>query len=161
MSEERAEIAAGLILAVIGGACVAAAMAAPQPGLDPLGPGALPMAAALIVILLSLAMIGQALRRKRFEPSGSFAETADGSAARQPPSPLPLLLVSLVTLLYVAALAFLRLPYWGATLVFVTITVWLLSNRRIAALPKALAAGVILGFGCDYLFTQIFIVDLP
>ncbi|WP_366555003.1 tripartite tricarboxylate transporter TctB family protein [Aquibaculum sediminis] len=161
MSEEQAEIAAGLILAVIGGACVAAAMAAPQPGLDPLGPGALPMAAALIVILLSLAMIGQALRRKRFEPSASFAESTDSGGTRQTPSPLPLLQVSIVTLLYVAALAFLRLPYWGATLVFVTITVWLLSGWRVASLPKALAAGVVLGFGCDYLFTQIFIVDLP
>lgn len=168
----RADLLVGLVLAAIGGACFLSARNAPAPGVDPLGPGTVPLVVSLIVVALSAVMIAKAAaggRRGRSDEQvaegrrqgASDAAGADQQGPAFPLFSLPLVVVAGLTLAYVGSLAFLRLPYWLATLLFAAGAVWTLSGWRLRSLPKALLAGALLGVGCAFVFTQVFVVDLP
>ena len=42
-----------------------------------------------------------------------------------------------------------------------TATIFVLARFNVAKLPVILVLAAITGFGCQYLFTRVFVVDLP
>ena len=47
------------------------------------------------------------------------------------------------------------------TTVFLTATIFVLCRFDVRKLPVILLVAAITGFGCQYLFTRVFVVDLP
>ena len=65
------------------------------------------------------------------------------------------------TLIYAGLLHYKVLPFGLVTFAFLFLTIWTLENLSLKrALPAAIVAAV-MSFGTEYLFTKVFIVDLP
>ena len=71
------------------------------------------------------------------------------------------MIVALLTVLYVTALQFRLTTFAIVTTVFLTATIFVLSRFDLAKLPVILVVAAVTGFGCQYLFTRVFVVDLP
>jgi hypothetical protein len=125
----------------------------PPGSFEPLGPAPVPRAVALIVIGLSLVVMGSALGRRR---SGAIPPPPP-----YVPRPLDAAAILGLTVLYVALMGLGLLRFSIATTAFVTLSILLLDRFRVRSLPLALGLGLILGFGLQYIFTKILVVDLP
>lgn len=128
----------------------------PPGSFEPLGSGPIPQAVAALIILLCLVIMLQAVAQLRRGPARDAA-AAEELVLR----PLDAAAVFALTVAYVAILAFGLVSFALATVVFLFITIALLTRFKPMLLPIALLVGVVMGFGCQYLFTEVFVVDLP
>ncbi|MEP7208366.1 MAG: tripartite tricarboxylate transporter TctB family protein [Casimicrobiaceae bacterium] len=151
-STRRAEVAMAVLAIALAGAFLYDGRALAPGVLEPVGPGSIPNATCWIVIALSLAML---MRSVRGGGSGQASASVSGERWRD----LGFLVVAVSA--YVALLGFGVVRYSIATTVFLALSiVWLAPHRR-RAWPGALAVGVVLGFGLDYVFRHVLITDLP
>ncbi|MGI9525430.1 MAG: tripartite tricarboxylate transporter TctB family protein [Hyphomicrobiaceae bacterium] len=145
----RAEVIVSLIIIAICSAVLWESLGLPPGSFEPLGPAPVPQATAGLIILLSLLVIYSALHRQMKD---------ENVEEEQPVSALFLLVL---TLIYVALLHSKRVDFGLLTTIFLVTAIWGLERFRTGALlPAALTAAVV-GFGCSFLFTRVFVVDLP
>lgn len=121
------------------------------PMFDPVGSAALPIASALVLLLLGAACLLHDLLRRRFRLAAADRQTSGTRLAT----------VGLLVLMlgYVLAMQ-LGLRFSIATAGFVTLAIPLIC-RRLQILPLALILALLLGFGAEWLFTHLFYIDLP
>nr|WP_306267274.1 tripartite tricarboxylate transporter TctB family protein [Pararhizobium sp. IMCC3301] len=150
------EIGVSALIALITAVFLVQALALPPGRFEPLGSGPVPIWTAAIVILCCLAVIvGAALSMR----GTSIARTAHREFSGG--HPIGGAIVLGLTVAYVGALQ-LKLAGFGiVTFVYLLLLILGLegfARRRIlpAAILSALAA-----FGAQYVFTEIFVVDLP
>ncbi len=121
---------------------------------EPLGSGPIPQAICLIVIMLNLYVIFRAWRRNA--PMNDRSEEGV-----EPPNLMNAVIVLAALIIYILVMAFHLVPFWLATILMVFGIIAILSKfNRKSMLIGALIA-VIMGVGSQYIFTQIFFVDLP
>jgi len=146
----------GLIIAVCAVFWYEAAQLPPG-SFEPLGSGPVPKYTAIIVIICCVIVIGRALFRMRGGPG--FA--ADVRAEFAGGSPAGALIITATTLIYAVLLHYEVLPFGPVTFLFLFLTIWTLENLSLKrALPAAIVAAI-MSFGTEYLFTNVFYVDLP
>lgn len=129
---------------------------------DPLGSKAAPYAISALVVVLS------AICAFRLLTGRATGDTNPESVSDAGPEFFPLSDLAEVvgvlglTVLYVVGLFNLGIPFSIATVIFVS-AVAVLISRKVTARGLALAGavGAFVGFGGEYLFTQVFFVDLP
>ena len=154
-SSPRTDIGVSLFLIVVCSLVLWEARKIPPGVYEPLGSGPIPRTVAGLIILLCLVVMVQALRRMA---------RGEGVATGEPEFPLRYLDaagVVVVTLIYILGLALELTSFAILTTVFLTFTIGFLTRFRRRALAVALVLGLVMGFGCEYLFTQVFVVDLP
>ena len=128
------------------------------PGLiDPLGSAPVPRWTAAILFVLSLAMLVRVFLPSKELPGAEPVEADDIVVERIGAG----VGVALLTVLYVVVLASRAIGFSVLTAAFVFALVVLLSKNRVRGTWTGLALGIPVGFGCEYLFTQVFVVDLP
>lgn len=128
------------------------------PGLiDPLGSAPVPRWTSTLLLLLSLAMLARVLLPSHFGTVPEVEITED----EFPERPRATFGVAALTIVYVLVLSSRAVGYGVLTASFVFALVILLGRGRAGALWIGLLLGTVVGFGCEYLFTQIFVVDLP
>lgn len=132
------------------------------PGLiDPLGSAPVPRWTASILFLLSLVMLVRILLPTADKPaidhSSDEGMTQDNIAER----PGAAIGVIILTIVYAAVFASRTVGFSVMTAIFVFALVVFLASDKRQGLWMGLLLGIIVGFGCEYLFTQIFVVDLP
>ncbi|MAQ85477.1 tripartite tricarboxylate transporter TctB family protein [Psychromarinibacter halotolerans] len=129
----------------------------PPGSFEPLGSGPVPMYTAIVIILCCLFVIARAVGKVR--NGGGLA--ADFRAEFTGGSPAGALIIAGGTLIYAGLLHYKVLPFGLVTFAFLFLTIWTLENLSLKrALPAAIVAAV-MSFGTEYLFTKVFIVDLP
>ena len=152
-----AEIGVSLVISAICAVFWIEAAKLPPGSFEPLGSGPVPKYTAIIVILCCAVVIVRALRQVAAGPglAADFrAEFAGGS-------PIGALVLVGLTLGYALVLHFKLLAFGVVTAIYLFLLIWLLEDMRWrAALPAAIVAAVA-AFGVEYLFTRVFIVDLP
>ncbi len=138
------------LLALVGGFDVA------PPRYEPLGAGAVPIGAGVGVLIGSILLL-----------VGVAVERAKGGAVAETPAPAPPLFpqrlkvaLTLATMAVYIALFDSPLGFRGATVAYVIAAglVMGVHGRRQIALIVALALAI--AFGCYYLFTRIFVIDI-
>lgn len=149
----RAEIAISLLIIA---ACLVILMETlelPPGSFEPLGSAPVPQATAGLIIALCCVVIWLALARGR-------AREADGvdEEVEEPGSAAYLFLLSIA---YVGGLHSARIDFGVLTTAFLLLSIWGLERFRTGALLPAAVVAAIVGFGCKYVFTKIFVVDLP
>jgi uncharacterized membrane protein len=157
MSEEsspKTDIGVSLFLIVVCSLVLWEARRIPPGVFDPLGSAPIPRAVAGLIIFLCLVVMVQALRRWM---RGERATGETEFSLRY----LDAVGVVVVTLIYILGLALELTSFAILTTVFLTFTIGFLNRFRRRALMVALVLGLVMGFGCEYLFTQVFVVDLP
>ena len=78
-----------------------------------------------------------------------------------PDEPASALLLAAATVLYVLVLHLRLVSFGPLTAFYLFIVISALERFRPKALIGAAIVGIIFGFGIQYLFTQVFVVDLP
>ena len=121
---------------------------------EPLGSAPVPQATAVFIMMLSIAVGISAVRRLRV--SGGPADAADYK-----PRPLDAVVVAALTVGYVMLLDARVLDFAPLTAIFLFIVISLLARFKLSAMAGAAVVGVITGWGAQYAFTRIFVVDLP
>jgi len=121
---------------------------------EPLGSAPVPQATAVLIIVLSLVVVAGALR----------GGAGDGDRAEEPgytPRPLDALAVAALTVVYVLAMDLRLMGFAPMTALFLIASIGLLNRFRVRTLPLTAALAVLVGWGCEYVFTRVFVVDLP
>jgi putative tricarboxylic transport membrane protein len=124
----------------------------PPPFFDPLGSAAVPRFVAGLLILLGLAVVGRCLLTPVVRKKDVTADT------RSPWVALGALAVSVV---YVALMQTDLLGFAPASSLFVIGLGIILSRGDKKVILWMLPMGIIVGYGLNYLLTEIFYIDLP
>ena len=125
----------------------------PPGSFEPLGSGPVPQATAFIVILCAGLVIFNALRKP--------VQLSGDEEIEERPSISAGLIISLVTVIYSLMLHFRLMPFAWMTTLFLIITIWSLEKFEKKKFLPALITAIVIGFASEYLFTEVFIVDLP
>jgi putative tricarboxylic transport membrane protein len=149
-----ADIGLSVFLIVVCAAVLWETRKIPPGTFEPLGSAPIPQLVATIIMLLSLLVIANAWLSLKRPTEGSEGEAlvlrpVDAGAT------------FLLTLVYVLAMAFGLIGFAIATTLFLFVTIGLLARFRPKGLVLAAAIALLMGFGCEYVFTKIFFVDLP
>lgn len=149
----KLDLIISVALAALSGLVLWGTKEIPPPFFDPIGSAAFPKYTAYIIIALSLAIAlraGFALRKTSTPSKKSFREE-------------PLLAVSVVitSALYVLVMQWEFLSFRWATLVFIFLLSALLSKFEKRVMIFSAIIGIVFGFGGQYLFTEVFYMDLP
>lgn len=153
-SSPRTDIGLALFLIVVCGAVLWEARSIPPGVFEPLGSAPIPQATAGLILLLALVVMGRALHALRQE---ARARPAEDLALR----PLDAAAVIAFTALYVLAMALRLFDFAILTTLFLVVTIGALTRFERRLLPLIVVLALVTGFGCQYVFTRIFVVDLP
>jgi hypothetical protein len=150
--DRRFDIGVALVLIVIAAVAIWQAADLPPGTFEPLGSARVPQMTAGLIILLSVWVIIRAMLRD----DGNEKSTRSASERWRDAG-----IVAGLTVAYVAALHFRITTFAIITTVFLTATIFVLVRFDPRKLPVILLVAAITGFGCQYLFTRVFVVDLP
>ena len=149
----RTDIGVALLLIVICGAVLWETRTIPPGTFEPLGSAPVPQATAIIIIALCLLVLLRAVKRLRRGWSDELDDTK--------PHRLDAAMVAGFTILYVLAMQMRIVTFAIMTTLFLIVTIGWLIRFEVRRLPIVVLVAAITGFGCQYLFTRVFIVDLP
>lgn len=125
-----------------------------QPGsFEPLGSGPVPQATAFVVIFCAGLVILNALKKS--------VQLSEHEETQEKPSIRAGLIISSATVVYSLVLHLRLMPFAWMTTLFLIITIWGLEKFDRKKFLPALITAIIIGFASEYLFTEVFIVDLP
>lgn len=127
----------------------------PPGSFEPLGSGPVPQTIAVLIILLCLSVIVRARTQLR---SGSVAAEATDTLTLRT---LDTIIFAVLTIVYAAILHLRWLDFALLTTLFLIVTIGLLTRFQTRQLPIVIGVAAVMGYGCEYLFTQVFVVDLP
>ncbi len=147
--DPRLEIGVALLLIVISATALFGTLDIPPGKFEPLGSAPVPQAVAGLIIILALGLIVRACIDQRPLAAAAADRYLDATA------------VVVLTLLFVAAMNYRLATFAVLTSVYLIMTVGFLTRFKRRSLPAVIAVGLITGFGCQYVFTRIFVVDLP
>ncbi len=125
----------------------------PPGSFEPLGSGPVPQATAFIVIFCAGLVILNALNKS--------IQLSENEETKEKPSIRAGFIISLATVFYSLVLHFRLMPFAWMTTLFLIITIWGLEKFDRKKFLPALITAIIIGFASEYLFTEVFIVDLP
>jgi hypothetical protein len=153
-SNPRVDIGVCLFLIVICCAVLVEAAKLPPGSFEPLGSAPIPQATAGVIIFLCLLVMAQAAL-------AMWRGQADVAEAAYPPRRLDAAVLFGLTVIYVLLMAQRVAGFAPITAVFLFVAIAFLTRFAPRTLPVAALTGVVMGWGCQYVFTQIFVVDLP
>jgi hypothetical protein len=123
---------------------------------EPLGSAPVPQATATVILLLSAVVAAAAVRRMRTEARVSF-ESREGYK----PRPVDAIVVALLAIVYVFALQERVMDFAPLTAIFLFAAIGFLSRFAVRSLAWGAAVAAVTGWGVQYVFTRVFVVDLP
>lgn len=138
----------------------------PGAGFDRLGPAPVPRLICWCVIILCGVVIGQVYLAHRAAEASTGSTDPDRDAPGPAdedvkPQPVLALLMLGLTGAYVAVLAARISSFALATSVFLLLTIGGLNRFDRKGMLVTLVIALAMGFGCQYLFTEVFVIDLP
>ena len=125
----------------------------PPGSFEPLGSGPVPQATAFVVIFCAGLVILNALKKS--------VQLSENEETQEKPSIRAGLIISSATVVYSLVLHLRLMPFAWMTTLFLIITIWGLEKFDRKKFLPALITAIIIGFASEYLFTEVFIVDLP
>lgn len=155
----QADIVLSVFLIVVCAAVLWESRKIPPGTFEPMGSAPVPQAVAGLIIVLCLVVILKAILQLRTgNTDDANNDEADEALILRP---LDAAAVLVLTIIYCLILEFRLLSFAVATILFLTVTISLLTRLQPRLLPLTIIIAVIMGYGCQYLFTQVFVVDLP
>jgi putative tricarboxylic transport membrane protein len=147
--DPRVEIGVALMLILIASLALFGTADIPPGRFEPLGSAPVPQAVAGLILILSLWIIVRTLIDRR--------PIAANPASRY----LDALVVAVLTLVFVAAMQQRLAAFSVLTTLYLVATIGFLVRFDRKRLPWVVVVAAVTGFGFQYLFTRVFVVDLP
>ena len=122
---------------------------------EPLGSGPVPIYTSLIIIPCFVIMRAIKVLIQSSEPLRAFQlEFSTGL-------PIGGILMLGITIAYVSLLHFQVASFGFVTFLFLAILIWSMERFNHRKILPALAIAAVFSFGAEYIFTNVFVVDLP
>ena len=153
-SSPRTDFGLALFLIVVCAVVLFETRDIPPGTFEPLGSAPIPQATAGLIILCSLIVMARAVLQTR---RGAVETAYDELELR----PRDAALVLGLTVVYVLMLQFRLLDFAPLTVLFLIASIGLLVRFERRQLPWVVLVALVMGYGCQYLFTRVFVVDLP
>lgn len=150
-TQQKFEIAISGLIALMSIVFIWESWSLPPGTFEPLGSGPVPQVTAGIIIVCCLMVIYSAFKKDGSNVDTDSVPVAIGAGV----------LMAVATLLFVVVLHLRIMPFAWMTTLFLTVTIWGLEKFNKRKLLPAIITGLIVGFAVQYLFTQVFVVDLP
>ena len=150
---QRFEVWVSLLVILICGIFLWESWDLPPGSFEPLGSGPVPQATAFVVIFCAGLVILNALKKS--------VQLSEHEETQEKPSIRAGLIISSATVVYSLVLHLRLMPFAWMTTLFLIITIWGLEKFDRKKFLPALITAIIIGFASEYLFTEVFIVDLP
>jgi hypothetical protein len=147
--DPRLEIGVALMLILIASLALFGTRTIPPGRFEPLGSAPVPQAVAVLILLLAIWIIVRACIDRRPIAAAAVDRYLDAGV------------VVLLTLLFVAAMHYRLASFAVLTLIYLVATIGFLTRFERRQLPWIIGIAAIVGFGFQYLFTRVFVVDLP
>lgn len=164
----RAEINVCLFLIVVCCVVLWESRLIPPGSFEPLGSGPIPQATAALIILLCLLTVWRAFvtLRQTSHNAATTTETVQGGddpehGDTHQPRYRQALVVCTLTALYCLVLHSKKIDFSLATVVFLFLAIGYLVQFKPKSMLIVSLISVLMGFGCQFVFTKIFVVDLP
>jgi len=154
-SQPRTDIGVALVVIVLCCAVLWEARGLPPGSFEPLGSAPVPQAVAGLIVLLCLVVMAKAVLAIA---RGTTVATDEPDFSPRLPDAL---IVFGLTVLYVLVMAFRLTGFAIVTSLFLFVAIAFLTRFERRMLPLAAAIGLVMGYGCQYVFTRVFVVDLP
>ncbi len=161
--EHRNDALAASVVIVVGGVAFVAGWREPPAVYDPLGPGAVPMAAALALLALGFALLVRALLGLHIgQATQSLIGGLDASAgdAGYPLRPGLAAFAFAATAAYVAAI-WLNVPFFLSTFVFLAILGLAMARMRRPLIYWVIGVALTATAAIEHVFRKILLVALP
>lgn len=157
MQRSLTEFAVAALIALICVIILVQALKLPPGTFEPLGSGPVPIWTSVVVITCCFVVMIRAVIRIRATggPRALFRQELEVD------SPGKGLILVVATLLYVLALDLQLASFGIITFVYLTLLIWALADFGAKTLMFAAINAAIFAFGAEYLFTNVFVVDLP
>jgi Tripartite tricarboxylate transporter TctB family len=150
----RTDIGVCLFLIVVCCAILVEAAKLPPGSFEPMGSAPIPQATAGLIIFLCLVVMAKAARMM-------MRGEVTGAADEHPPRRTDAAVIFAMTVVYVLLMQLRVAGFALITAAFLFIAIAFLTRFARRSLPLAALVGLIMGYGCQYIFTQVFVVDLP
>ena len=125
----------------------------PHTAFDALGSARVPQAAAAIIAILSFVVLGRSVGRLR----AAAKESVSVSRRRR----IDAVVVFALSVGLVAAMQYDLAGFGMLATIYLVLAIGWLENFRLKTMPVIVGLSLTVGFGCAYVFTKIFIVNLP
>jgi hypothetical protein len=130
---------------------------------DPVGSAGFPRLISVVIGVLSLAILIRAVRRisigsKKATSSETQQAAVYPTFRRRPDLALGFYALSLV---FASVLALKLVSFAICAALFLFISIGMLTRFYYKRLPVVILIALVIGFGSQYIFTQVFVVDLP
>lgn len=162
-TSQKVELGFSIFLIVLSALIFRETLSLPPGSFDPVGSAGFPRLISAAIGILSLVILIRAARRtlggsKNAAASATPNEAVSPTFRRRPDLALSFYALSLV---YVSALALKLISFGICTVLFLFISIGMLTRFYYKRLPVVILIALVIGFGCQYIFTQVFVVDLP
>jgi hypothetical protein len=147
--DPRLEIGVALMLILIASLALFGTRTIPPGKFEPLGSAPVPQAVAGLILLLAIWIIVRACIDKRPMAAANANRYLDAGV------------VVVLTILFVLAMHYRAASFAILTLVYLVATIGFLTRFDRRQLPWIIGIAAVVGFGFQYLFTRVFVVDLP
>lgn len=127
----------------------------PPGSFDPLGSAGFPRVIAMAIGILALVILVNVFRKSSDDLK---KDSAPPAFRRRPDLALGFYAFALV---YVLVLALKLFSFAICTVLFLILSMGLLTRFALKRLPIVISIALVIGFGCQYVFTKIFVIDLP
>ena len=155
------EIGVAVVSILIALATIYGTLELPPGSFEPLGSAVIPQVVAGCIIAFSVWMLMRAVGRARSErepvTDTNSPEEVESFRFRYD---LAIVLV-IFAIVYVAVMAMDWVRFSVATLVFMLASIGMLTGFARRQLPILIVLALVFGFGLEYLFTNVFVIDLP
>lgn len=152
-SDPRIDIGLALFLIVACATVLWETRDIPPGSFEPLGSAPVPQVVAGLIILLCLLVMAAAWRRL-----GREMPATDVELALRPVDAAGILGL---TVIYVGLMEGRFIDFAPLTAGFLFVAIGFLVRFRLKSLPIVALVALLTGYGCQYVFTRIFVVDLP
>lgn len=156
--EARRDLTLAIAVLLFAGLVYWEALKLPPPFFDPLGSAAVPKFVAGVLAVLALALLGQHLLKE------NEAETAAPAAGDEDvPRPMPWVAIGSVLAVsgYALTLQYDLLSFRTASILFILVLGAILARFSWRIIAWLLPIALCLGFFFNFIFTQVFYIDLP
>jgi hypothetical protein len=148
--DPRLEIGVALMLVLIASLALFGTRTIPPGRFEPLGSAPVPQAVAVLILLLAIWIIVRAcIDRRPIAAAAAVDRYLDAGV------------VVVLTLLFVAAMHYRLASFAILTLIYLVAAIGFLTRFDRRQLPWIVGIAAVVGFGFQYLFTRVFVVDLP
>ncbi len=147
--DPRVEIGVALMVIVIAAIALFETRDIPPGSFEPLGSAPVPQVTAALIILMAVGLIVRACLDRRPVERPQREGLLDAGA------------VLVLTLLYVAAMHYRLTTFAVMTTIYLVLLIGTLIRFKPRQMPLVLGLAALVGFGSQYIFTRVFVVDLP